>query len=218
MQKQRKSKVIYSTKWIAYTAVLTALVIATSFISPIPIPPFGNIYWCDGVIFIAAYLLDPLSAFIVGGVGTLLYDLIHANAAMMLPSLLIHGLQGAVVSLLLHYVFPKKWEALWAGVSSVIGALIVIAGYFLLRVAVQSKALEYAAFRVVANIVQEIIGVTVAMVICYATTFKKQLIKSRLLPDFKSEILQKAEDTPHDNEIAEINGENVEQNGDNNEN
>ena len=196
MQKQRKSKVIYSTKWIAYTAVLTALVIATSFISPIPIPPFGNIYWCDGVIFIAAYLLDPLSAFIVGGV----------------------GLQGAVVSLLLHYVFPKKWEALWAGVSSVIGALIVIAGYFLLRVAVQSKALEYAAFRIVANIVQEIIGVTVAMVICYATTFKKQLIKSRLLPDFKSQILQKAEDTPHDNEIAEINGDNAKINGDNNEN
>jgi uncharacterized membrane protein len=186
----KNKKVLFSTKWIAYTAMLTSLVIATSYIPPVPITPFGSIYWCDAVIFIAAYLLDPIASFIIGGVGTLLYDLIHANAAMMLPSLVIHGLQGAVVSALIHYVFPKKWESLWAGIASFIGALIVIGGYFVLRMAIQGKSIEYATYRIVANIAQEIIGIAVAMAVCYATTFKQQLAKSHLLPDFKREVIE----------------------------
>jgi len=200
----KNKKVYYSTKWITYTAVLTALVVATSFIPPIPIPPFGSIYWCDGIIYIAAYLLDPLSAFLTGGLGTLLYDLIHGNAAMMLPSFIIHGLQGAAVSALVHCVFPKKAEALWAGVASFVGALIVISGYFILRVAIQERGWEYAAFRIVANVLQEIIGVSLAMIICFATTFKKQLEKAKLLPDFKGEMLGGKE---RGNEVAE--GENT---------
>lgn len=185
----KNKKVIFTTKWIAYTAMMTALVVATTAIPPAPTPA-GNVYWCDGAIFLAAYLLDPFASFIVGGLGTFLYDLCFGNAAMMLPSLLIHGLQGAVVSALLHYVFAKKfvkYEWVKAIIFSIAGAAIVVAGYFLTYCL--TKSYEYAAVRVVRNVIQEIIGITVAMVICYATTFKKQLKKSNLLPDFRREVL-----------------------------
>ncbi|MDE7214269.1 MAG: ECF transporter S component, partial [Clostridia bacterium] len=138
--------------------------------------------------------------FIVGGVGSLLYDLWLGKAATMVVSLLIHGLQAATVSALLHFAFKKfKRETLWAGISSVAGALIVIAGYFLFywlfAEAVLSDGktygIAYAALRIPRNIIQEIIGVTVAMVICYATTFKKQLKKVHLLPDFTGEMIRK---------------------------
>lgn len=192
--KSKKAK--FTTKWITYTAMLTALVIATSFIPPVPVPPFGSLYWCDGIIFLAAYLLDPLAAFIAGGIGTFLYDVIHGNAAMMFVSLIVHGLQAAAVSAILHYAFallPKKLEPLWAGIASIVGAIIVIAGYFINRYYIAGYELVAAGYKAVANVFQEIIGIAVGMTICYATTFKKQLANNNLLPNFKNEILEKEE-------------------------
>lgn len=194
MEKARNKKILYSTKWIAYTAVLTALVIASSVIPPVQILAY-NVYWCDGVILLGAYLMDPVSAFIIGGLGSALYDFGVGHVQMAVASLIIHGLQAVVTSALLHCVFNKfKREALWAFVSSVVGALIVIGGYWLtywlIFPLVMGKYGWIAALeRVPRNIIQEIIGIAIAMVLCYATTFKKQLEKSRLLPDFKREIL-----------------------------
>ena len=62
-------KFLFTTKWIAYTALLTALVVAMGYVPGIPVLD-GKIYWCDFAIFTAAYLVDPVSATIVGGVGT----------------------------------------------------------------------------------------------------------------------------------------------------
>lgn len=183
----KNKKAIYTTKWITYTAMLTALVVATNFIPPIPTPA-GRIYWVDGIVLVAAYLMDPLSAFISGGIGSLLYD-VFQSPAMMVPSLLIHGLQGAVVSALLHYVFPKKREPLWAIVSSLAGAVIVIGGYFCYRAITQG--VPVGVTNIPRNIIQEGIGISVAFVLCYVTTLKKQLQKNHLLPNFKEEALGK---------------------------
>ena len=169
--------------------MLAGLVVVTSFIPPVPMPPFGSLYWCDGVIYVAAYLVDPFASFIIGGLGTFLYDLIHGNAAMMVPSLIIHGLQGAVVSALLRYVLPKTREALWAAIASIVGGVVVIGGYFVLRRYVQGNVLQYCGLRAVANVIQEAVGIAVGMTLCYATTLKRQLAKNNFLPDFKNEIL-----------------------------
>lgn len=186
----KNKRAFFTTKWITYTAMLTALVVATGFIPPIPTPA-GRIYWVDGVVLIAAFLMDPLSAFIAGGIGSLLYD-VFASPAMMLPSLLIHGLQGAVVSALLHYVFSEKLakrEWIGAAVCAVAGAVIVVGGYFIYRCIVYGAPV--AVTNIPRNIIQEIIGIAIAMVICYASTFKMQLKKSNLLPDFRNEVLRK---------------------------
>ena len=202
----KNKKVFFTTKWISYTAMTTAIVIATSFITHVPIPPFGNLYWCDAVIFLAAYLLDPLAAFITGGIGTFRYDVIHGNSAMMFASLIIHGLQAATVSALLHYVFPKKFkklEPLWAGIASVVGGVVVIAGYFILRYYINGYELIACGYKAVANVIQEIVGMAIGIIICYATTFKIQLKKNNLLPDFRNEILVK-KDIKQSNEEAAV--------------
>lgn len=186
----RNKKAFFTTKWITYTAVMTALVVATGFIPAIP-TPVGNVYWVDGVVLIAAYLLDPLASFIAGGIGSLIYDVLK-SPAMMLPSLVIHGLQGAAVSAIIHYVIPnrfKKWEWVKALIASLAGAVVVILGYFSYRCIVLGAPV--AATNIPRNVIQEIIGITIAMILCYATTFKAQLKKNNLLPDFKSEVLEK---------------------------
>lgn len=201
MKQIKNKKAFYSTKWIAYTAIFTALAVATGFIPPIPTPA-GRIYWVDGMVLLAAYLLDPLAAFICGGVGTLIYD-IFKSPEMTAASLFIHGLQGAVVSAFLHFVLPnrfKKYEWVKALIISVIGAVEVVLGYFIYRCV--TRGVPVAVASIPRNIIQEIIGISIAMVICYATTFKKQLEKANLLPDFRREIIDKEpEKTDEQNNI-----------------
>lgn len=173
-----------ATKWIAVTALLTALVITTSAIPPLPVG-VGRIYWCDCMILIAAFLSDPISALIAGGVGTLLYDVIGGSAAMALVSLVIHGGQGFLASFFLHKVFPEKHEGVWATVAGIIGAIVVIGGYFLQRAFIaggEKSGVAYALSKMPANFIQEAVGIAIAVVICYAMRLKSLLIKNNLLP------------------------------------
>lgn len=206
MTKAGKGKLLYSTKWIAYTAMLTALVVASSVIPPIQLFTY-NVYWCDGLILLGAYLMDPVSSFIIGGLGSALYDFGVGHVQMAVASLIIHGLQAAVTSALLHFAFKKfRHEALWAFISSAVGAVIVIGGYWLtywlIFPLVMGKYGWLAALeRIPRNILQEIMGIAIAMALCYATTLKKQLSKSNLLPDFKREITEPQ--TERQNEVNE---------------
>lgn len=195
----KNKRIIYSTKWIAYTALLTALVVATGYIPGIPVLT-GKIYWCDFAIFTAAYLTDPLSATIVGGIGTTFFDLfgINGTAYNAIPSLVIHGLQGLTASLiftLLRNVFNRKnsnlREGIIAVISSIVPALLVIVGYFIKRITWESKPAEVALLKMPANVLQEIIGIALAVAICYACGLKRRLVKAHLLPDFRGEMAVK---------------------------
>ena len=210
MVKNKKKKFLFTTKWLTYTAVMTALVVATGYIPGIPVLT-GKIYWCDFVIYTAAYILDPLAAMIVGGVGTTFFDLfgINGTAYNAIPSLIIHGMQGLLASLiftLLKKHFNKadsnRREGVIAVISSILPALWVIAGYFIKRITWETLAPEIAVLKMPANVLQEVIGVAVAVIICYVCRFKRQLKRAHLLPDFKGEMLDRGE-TPNDSETSD---------------
>lgn len=199
----KNKKAFFTTKWIVYTAMFTALVVVTGYIPGIPVLT-GKIYWCDFAIYMAAYLVDPLASFIVGGIGTTFFDLfgINGTAYNAIPSLFIHGFQGLTASagfmLWRKFINCKgstKKEALGAALSSILPALIVIFGYFLKRLTWEHLAAGVAIYKMPANILQEIIGIAVAMIILYGTSFKRQLEKSNLLPDFEKEVLDKKTQT-----------------------
>ena len=80
-----------------------------------------------------------------------------------------------------------------AVVSSILPALIVILGYFLKRIYWEGRLPEAALLKMPANVLQEIIGIAVAIVICYASGLKKQLKRAHLLPDFTGEMIKKKE-------------------------
>ena len=84
--------------WLTVTAMLTAAnVVLSMSIFSIPVPG-GHLYLNDVIIDTAALLLDPLAAFVVGGVGAFLGDLLFYPAPMFV-SLVTHGLQAVVISL-----------------------------------------------------------------------------------------------------------------------
>lgn len=76
-----------------------------------------------------------------------------------------------------------KKETVLAVLASILPALIVIFGYFIKRTLIESGGTAaYAFSKMPANVIQEIVGIAVAVVICYVLRLKEQLQKNRLLP------------------------------------
>ena len=113
------------TRVLTLTALFTGMNIALSSFG-IPVPG-GHLYLNDIVITAAALLLDPIDAFIVGGVGAFLGDLFFYPTPMFV-SLVTHGLQAVVISLVAHS--GKEEESLKRMIlAAALGAVINVVGY-----------------------------------------------------------------------------------------
>ena len=154
------------TRDLTVTALLMALniILSTSVLS-VPVPG-GHMYLNDVVIVTAAVLLTPFYAFLVGGVGAFIGDMLFYPAPMFV-SLAVHGLQAVVISLFVHRWMkdsPKK--------ASVIGALlgwvITFTGYSLGRAFVYSTP-AYAIAKLPFQILQTAVGSAIALFLCWGS-------------------------------------------------
>ena len=110
-----------SVKRFTLIAMLLAMTIVLSSFS-IPVPG-GHLYFNDLVIVTAALMLNPVEAFIVGGLGAFLGDLFFYPTPMFV-SLVTHGLQAVVISLLIS---KKEHPTLKDYVVAVtVGAIIMV--------------------------------------------------------------------------------------------
>ena len=149
-------------KWLTVTAMLMALNIAMSSFS-IPVPG-GHLYLNDAIICTAAILLDPLGAFIVGGVGAFLGDFFFYPAPMFV-SLVTHGLQAVVVSLCAHKLFgERRGRAALVGV--ILGVVINVVGYSFGRAYVYATP-EAAMLKFPFQVFQASFGAVVSMLLCF---------------------------------------------------
>ncbi len=144
-------------KWIAITALFMAFnIIMSSFGIPVP---GGHLYLCDVVICTAALLLDPVAAFIVGGVGSFLGDMLFYPAPMFV-SLVTHGLQAVIISAVAHSSVARKSNKpfVFSLIGTLIGAVIMVVGYTLGKTYVYST-FEYAMIKLPYEIAQGLLGV-----------------------------------------------------------
>ena len=157
-----KQNIKKSTVYLCVTAMLMGLNIAMSSFG-IPVPG-GHLYLNDVVICLAAIMLDPFSAFLVGGVGAFLGDLFFYPAPMFV-SLVTHGIQAVVISVFSHYIM-KKHPIVSSGIGVAIGAIIMIVGYSLGRAFIYSTP-EYAILKLPYQILQAVVGAVMGMIICW---------------------------------------------------
>ena len=158
-----------SVKWLTLTAVLMAMNIVLS-MSAFSLPvPGGKLYFCDAVINTAAILLDPFAAFLVGGLGSMIGDLLFYPVSMFV-SLSAHGLQAALASFLSHRLFPAKpfWASL-LGVTA--GSVVMVAGYTAGKALLYST-LETALLKLPFECLQAFVGAVLAMTLCYPLRLK----------------------------------------------
>ncbi len=158
MEKKRK----ITTLRLTIAAVLMAMNIALSSFG-IPVPG-GHLYLCDAVICLSAILLGPFEAFIVGGVGSFFGDMIFYPPPMFV-SLVTHGLQAVVISLIAHKIL-KNHPVLASGVGAAAGAVIMVTGYTLGKIFIYSN-FEYAMLSLPFEIAQSSLGAVIGMLLCW---------------------------------------------------
>ena len=158
----KKSNAKITTLRLTTAAVFMAM---TSALSSFGIPvPGGHLYLCDVAICLGAILLNPLEAFIVGGVGSFLGDMLFYPAPMFV-SLATHGLQAVVISLISHKTLKNRPQ-LASGIGVIVGAVIMVIGYTLGKTFVYST-FEYAMIKLPYEIAQGAIGAILGMVLCW---------------------------------------------------
>ena len=159
---QTKTKKTRTVFWLCITAMFMALnVVMSSFSISVP---GGHLYLNDVIICTAAILLDPLAAFLVGGVGAFLGDLLFYPTPMFV-SLVTHGLQAGIISLFAHHVW-KKHPVAASGVGVTLGAMIMVAGYSLGRAFLYATP-EAALLKLPYQILQAAVGAVAGMLLCW---------------------------------------------------
>lgn len=154
-------------RWLTVTALFLGMnIVLSSFGIPVP---GGHLYLNDIVICTAAILLDPLGAFMVGGMGAFLGDFFFYPAPMFV-SLVTHGLQAVVISLCVRRCRSKPLAGAVLGVS--LGAVIMVVGYSLGRAFLYSTP-EYAILKLPFQILQAAVGAVSGVALCFPCGLRK---------------------------------------------
>ncbi len=156
-----------SVRQITFTAILTAITAALcSFHIPLG---FANLYLVDIAVCMAGILLNPFLASIAGGVGAFIGDLIFYPQAMLV-TLTVRTAQVVVISVFSHYILKNK-PFVSSLIGCVIGVFIMALGYSYFSVLFYSR-IEQAISKLPLEALQAVIGVIVAMPLCYKTGLK----------------------------------------------
>lgn len=157
-------------KKLTVTAVLLGMnIIMSSSILSVPVPG-GHMYLNDVIIVMASLILDPFCAFIVGGVGAFLGDMIFYPTPMFV-SLVTHGLQAVLISLFVRRVLKSK-PLPSAIVASVLGLILTVTGYTLGRAYIYSTP-AYAVMKFPFQILQTAVGSAIALALYFGTPIRK---------------------------------------------
>ena len=149
---------------LTVTAVLMAMniIMSTSVLS-VPVPG-GHMYLNDVIIVTAAVLLEPFYAFLVGGVGAFIGDMLFYPTPMFV-SLAVHGLQAVLISLFVH-----RWMKDRPVPASIVGALVgwvvTFTGYTLGRAFIYSTP-AYAVAKFPFQVLQTAVGSALALLLCW---------------------------------------------------
>ena len=157
-----KSRVPIKTMTVTALLMAMNIIMSTSVLS-IPVPG-GHMYLNDVIIVTAAILLEPFYAFLVGGVGAFIGDMLFYPAPMFV-SLAVHGLQAVVISLFVHR-WMKQRPIPASVIGTLIGWVITFTGYSLGRAFVYSTP-AYAVAKLPFQILQTAVGSAIALFLCW---------------------------------------------------
>lgn len=168
------------TRFIANSAIATALVFAVTAVVAIPIPATkGYFNFGDSVIMILSVIYGPIVGMISGGVGSMFADLLLAPAfaPYTLVVKMLEGLFVGIIAMIARKHFKNKKTIIFLTfLGMTIGALIMMLGYFLTAFII-TKTFEAAIAETAANALQGGVSVAIAtfILLSYKTIFDRRI-------------------------------------------
>lgn len=126
MKKVNRNK----TLKLAFIGIMCALTTVVTWVLPIPMPATeGYINFGDAVIFLTALFAGPVPAMIVGGIGSMLADIIGGYMHWAGFTLLIKGLEGLICGLIVKKL--NKKDKFYIDILGLVAAGVwMIVGYY----------------------------------------------------------------------------------------
>ena len=154
------SRRAFDPRTLAVTAVMTAIVFATTMIQLTLTPDGGYIHLGEAGILFSAFAFGPWVGAVVGGLGTALADLTLGFPQWAVFSLIIHGAQGWVAGWV-----SERWPGLGGLIlAAILGGFIVVLGYLPAGMLLEGNlALAAVPF----NVLQVFIGGVVSISLYY---------------------------------------------------
>lgn len=140
-------------------AILMALTVVMTMVIHIPtVATNGYLNLGDMVVFLAAFVLGKRGAFIVGGIGSALADLLLGYAHYAPITLVVKGLEGYIAGSLLGRDIGKRRPIIATSVAGVFMAI----GYFIPELFIYGKG---AIASLPGNIMQGLLGAVTSVVL-----------------------------------------------------
>lgn len=155
---REKLRVDPTATLVAIIGVMLAVIFVLTFMTKIPIGPGGYVHLGDTAVFFTSFIFGPVVGGIAGGFGTFFSDIFSGYANYAPGTLIIHGLEGLAAGLIA-----------WRGglnrmiVGGIVGAVIVVVGYFIYDFAILQLGIGTAMTDVGANIFQAASGVVIGI-------------------------------------------------------
>ncbi|MBN1315697.1 MAG: ECF transporter S component [Anaerolineales bacterium] len=144
----------FTVTTLAVIAVMVAVAAVLTFAVQIPVPATGGyIHFGDVGVFFSAFAFGPWIGGIVGGIGCAIADILSGYASWAPLTLVAHGLQGLLAGYLGH---KKGLVGMIVGWG--IGAIVLIAVYFLGEWFIYGLGYAGALAEIGPNFIQMIVG------------------------------------------------------------
>ena len=165
-----------STKDITNIAIMAALVFISTFLIKIP-SLNGYTHIGDSMIIISALILGKKKGALAAGLGAALCDLLSGYMQYIIPTFLIKAIMVLIIATIAENLINKTKFA-WI-LGAIIGCSFQVVGYCLVETILYGFAGALAS--VPANIIQSIVGITLAVVL--STVLEKSNILNKLKTD-----------------------------------
>ena len=150
---------------IALLAIMTALATIMTIVIQIPYPgTSGYFNFGDTMVMLGGLLLGPVGGFFAGGVGSALADVISGYTFYAPITLVVKGLEGMAVGYFSFKVKEHVRLSKWDIVGVLVGAIIMLTGYFTAQFILFGLAVAIGEL-VTVNLAQVVIGGVVALTI-----------------------------------------------------
>ncbi|MHA1479851.1 MAG: ECF transporter S component [Candidatus Thorarchaeota archaeon] len=155
------------TVYVVLLGIFTALTTVATIILIVPFPSTAGYFNLgDAFVMLSGLLLGPIGGFIAGGVGSAMGDVALGYMQYAPITFVAKGFEGLMVGLFSYKLRTSKKVSIWDIIGIILGAIMMLSGYYLGEILLLGYAPEAAfAELVLVNSIQVIVGGLITILI-----------------------------------------------------